>query len=896
MSSSSFPKKTIPKKKVQEKSVKKATESKKNTKIEKIIKKSTVHVAASSLSLADTLVLNSKRVSKKDKMVSKLNQPVSLIVKKTTTKNRDVKAPSTSKKKVVVPKVFGTLFSAHHKKNKDYIESIVEEIEEDDKQNILEKRIDREKQPRSTPLNKKYIENQQSFSQTRNNTDGQKKDHHRITLTAACLALLIVVGSYVTPRSSAESVIFYPSSCLGGWVNPHNVEGIPQVEGNNNEEKFTEENSAILAHGTNADIYCGGFVGEFKKNTKPSKVIVALSWAKGKDTKVEKVITGESFASSSTAILDTSSSSPVSFTLATTTEVVDSTSSTFATTTLDADTNKSDESATPSVLDSDLIKTPGSATDTSGDVKESTTEAASTQSVNSTTNEDSQTKPVPEVVAPLSLRAMFINTILAQIGVASVYADEVVEQQSADVPPPQIPADTTTQQPAEVTPTTVIEEFLQKTDDLLLQKIELPSISNSTTTEVIPATPLFDNTSTSSVEALLDFQSTTSTSSPTSTSTAVSAPIEQTVPQVSNIQSAASIVSDSKGEDNSENNFLRILYTFDGITWSSLGNVNEESLVYRTFEIPITATTSWDDLSKVQIKVESIGRIDPTPTVYLDGMKVEVLYDTPTIHEHPDFSRDTVLMETTEGIIRVVNIINSDTNNKEIWYIAPRGEGGLAAASSTWVKVDQEAESLSYRLVEIYEKNLFWVDDIKKNLWTIDLDKNVTNNVPILVDATTTVPFTKANGEPWAFDYNFIKKTGLLRYRIVPQEVKTLTIIKVDGNLKIKKLFDGTQDETLVITPPADGNISIFSDVGTIIEYIAVSEEPHSVPVQSLPSGISVLLFTTRVDGCASLSLIECKFDHGYSGEVKLLVTNGSVVTSNITTATSTVSTVANEP
>jgi hypothetical protein len=116
-------------------------------------------------------------------------------------------------------------------------------------------------------------------------------------------------------------------------------------------------------------------------------------------------------------------------------------------------------------------------------------------------------------------------------------------------------------------------------------------------------------------------------------------------------------------------NFLEVFYTFDGVTWISLGDLNEISMKYRTFEIPVTASTSWSDMGQLQIKIEAKKRIDETPTIYLDGIKVEVLYETVVMHVHPDFTRDTILKDEIIDGVRVVTIINNDTMMQEVWYM-----------------------------------------------------------------------------------------------------------------------------------------------------------------------------------------------------------------------------------
>jgi hypothetical protein len=222
----------------------------------------------------------------------------------------------------------------------------------------------------------------------------------------------------------------------------------------------------------------------------------------------------------------------------------------------------------------------------------------------------------------------------------------------------------------------------------------------STTSEVV-ATSTVSSVDTLDV-SVLDGTTTTATSSLTDTSTSsidTSATSSQEVP--------------STDDNQFQNNFLEVLYTFDGLSWVSLGELNEISMKYRTFEIPVTASTSWGDMSHLQIKVIAIRHEKDTPTVYLDGIKVEVLYETELSHSHPDFARDTILKDEIIDGIRIVTIINSENSLHEIWYMylddatstdatstvttstSTEGETVLATttASTTLTSVDEQATS-----------------------------------------------------------------------------------------------------------------------------------------------------------------------------------------------------------
>jgi hypothetical protein len=218
---------------------------------------------------------------------------------------------------------------------------------------------------------------------------------------------------------------------------------------------------------------------------------------------------------------------------------------------------------------------------------------------------------------------------------------------------------------------------------------------------------------------------------------------------------SASTTEQMSDDNQFQNNFLEVLYTFDGVTWTSLGELNEISMKYRTFEIPVTASTTWSDLKHLQIKVQAKKREKDTPTVYLDGIKVEVLYESDMEHMHPDFARDTILKDEIIDGIRIVTIINNDTKEKEIWYmvleasdtasstlsvststleIASSTEVSSTSAvlnsSSTDTSLIMDASSTASTTLEIIKTP---VVDLLKNKWKKYTGKDITISTAQLV-------------------------------------------------------------------------------------------------------------------------------------------------------------------
>lgn len=79
-----------------------------------------------------------------------------------------------------------------------------------------------------------------------------------------------------------------------------------------------------------------------------------------------------------------------------------------------------------------------------------------------------------------------------------------------------------------------------------------------------------------------------------------------------------------------DENFLEVSYSTDGTNWVSIGKASPVNWKNFTVALPIT---SWDDLKKLQIKIEGIktSLLQPLPEVLLDGMLLEVKYEVPPL-------------------------------------------------------------------------------------------------------------------------------------------------------------------------------------------------------------------------------------------------------------------------
>ncbi len=633
----------------------------------------------------------------------------------------------------------------------------------------------------------------------------QKK---HIMMAMSSMVLLIVLGSFISPRGKAENSVFYPETCLGGWVNPQYAQGEQQTTSNGDETQFTKHNSAVLPKNTDAEMYCGNFKGKFDQTTKPTKIIVSLALTKGADLLLEDMmesglINGTSsipvIASTTIDLLVASSTATLSPEFSTSTQALDSSASTTLPTSTSTEATSTEPSgpATATAVPSAPVQETVSAI---GDAIESVKDSILNlfeKNKDSTPTTDTVVLPAPTPVptpepAPVTPTeptpvpapeptptpapepapaADPAPTSYAPFGLknfSSLFFQKVFAQE-AEAPLPQEVAPVPAQEPApEATPTPAPAPEVQ-TSTPSVEVLE--SVSSTTPPEASsPQTTTTESTSTTiseiqtpGVEVVLDAGSLldqiTSTSSSFFATTSEATTTESVTPTTE--------VNGIEEENTFQNNFLEIFYTFDGVTWTSLGELNEISMKYRTFEIPVTASTSWEALGHLQVKVIAKKHIEDTPTVYLDAIKVEVLYETTLLHAHPDFARDTILNDEVIGDMRIVTIINSETNQEEIWYMYVEEvvEGGalLTAtstdATSTLILATSTETGIATSTQEVEQPKQEVGKDVVKNLEVASTTVSATSTsaTSTLLSASTT----SATTSPIIIEYVIQKNVWL---------------------------------------------------------------------------------------------------------------------------------------
>lgn len=217
-------------------------------------------------------------------------------------------------------------------------------------------------------------------------------------------------------------------------------------------------------------------------------------------------------------------------------------------------------------------------------------------------------KPQSEPELPTSTSS-FLERLRGKIFV-SAFAQE--EHPPALPPPPAPPQDT----PAEPPP---LPEPPSPEPTPPPPPIESAS---SIPSDISPTETISETTTTPEVSIIVA-QPITAILKPIVTSTEASGTVEigTGVDASSLLQSTSTVIPPPPDE-----HFLKVSYSVDGELWVEAGRINPINWPRFTFTFP---ATSWDELRKLQVRLEGIPTAlsQPLPPVYLDGVLLEVRYE-----------------------------------------------------------------------------------------------------------------------------------------------------------------------------------------------------------------------------------------------------------------------------
>lgn len=146
------------------------------------------------------------------------------------------------------------------------------------------------------------------------------------------------------------------------------------------------------------------------------------------------------------------------------------------------------------------------------------------------------------------------------------------------------------------------------------EEILEPALALPTEDTVVDSEVVSVKESATTTELIIPLESASSTKLATSTTTSTSSLVSYTY--------LSPVFDQDKDKDNA---LFEVLFTINNTEWHSLGYVSRINNDI-SFDLPIDLFPAVDDFNKLQISLESVERLDDTPTIYLDSMWVEVSY------------------------------------------------------------------------------------------------------------------------------------------------------------------------------------------------------------------------------------------------------------------------------
>lgn len=550
-------------------------------------------------------------------------------------------------------------------------------------------------------------------------------------------AVMCVAVFFAALPARADIITFYPTSCLGGWVNPEHAQGqfsvLDRGDGEGvGDESFTRENSAVL-EGSAAQIFCGSFNADVPEDATVSGFTLIFSWdfrdpKSGQSLPSPLSVDGTEYAFKQAAAVatafytgahdatTTSAGTAIASTSATTTIIATDATST-ANAILNLDTRQAAEvhidfaTTTAAHVPENPAATSQPQSQPASDTNAASVSGAVNEKVEQKENEpaptpadptpvsipepapvsvpapaepepatpppaaggDDSVSPAPAPAAPAD-PAPAPQSINPILIFASLFATPV-HAQEADVAPAPVA------EPVVVEPATPVPVTIEPTAPLESmtpppaagEPAALPIETVDQKASVIDAVPTMSPEPTPAPVAPVNTEVAT-----TSTTT----PQEQeraVATQLGAIQDAP---------------FLEVLYSIDGTTWRQLGTVSSQNWKYSRFSLPVT---DWHDLERLQITVQTLPVAGTMPVVYLDGLAVEanVLYSRRDPNPIPDLLADTMIKQEVASSYRAALIRRvQDVGQIELWIsevVDPKSQRVLSGKNALEAQLIQRA-------------------------------------------------------------------------------------------------------------------------------------------------------------------------------------------------------------
>lgn len=438
--------------------------------------------------------------------------------------------------------------------------------------------------------------------------------------------LVVVLVSLLAFRnpSQAYTTEFYANSCLGGWSNPTNAVGKPD---STDLTPINTTNAAVVFPNQGSQIFCGDFQGDIPENSFPKEVKAKFVWDVRNDLIQHEI---DLLESSETPLV------------------------------VEPELPESDEADGETVIDED--QGPGEEEEFESNSDPEVTEPASPKSASEEKDPVVVTpteEPIEEVPAtepdleqsvsasadtstdvPVEEEAPAENTTVVEP--APVVSEDPAPVESTEEPVTQTkrfrwfkqafaqeePAQSTESPLVETDPVEV--DTNDKADPIPTKESEAQKTLNERILETLQSQEKKKEPTPEITTNVADDGNATNSSGDVDPASPDAEPADSNLEQ-EDVEVFAPLDTESTDEEpepliDPYSEFLEVSYTINGTDWHPLGNVNWLNWREAEFTIPSYDFLAWEDLSRLQISLQTIPSLDIQPYIYLDAMYLSVEY------------------------------------------------------------------------------------------------------------------------------------------------------------------------------------------------------------------------------------------------------------------------------
>ncbi len=437
---------------------------------------------------------------------------------------------------------------------------------------------------------------------------------------AATLVVSTVLYTSKAPFLKAETTIFYPKACLGGFEGVKFAEGEPETKVDSDSSAFDKDNSAYLSKDQSAEMYCGNFDGEVLEHTTPKDVVLTIFLGTRESTEpVIKSEIGEIGGSGSTFL-----------------EVLDA----KGTPTLENGESVINPVLVPAKGEADAAADSSSMTPVQvPDVAASVSDEVINQPFQPAVVEEEVKVPLQEETPVQNVQQSvdaspeaFLQKLLP---IAIFFSQKAFAEEVIDAPLVSVAVENNEAKVEET-----VEEKKTVAEESVVAQVEVPEVKEIIPTpepEVKTEVKVSEGEQKNAYEVLVMPKSEDSKIESLIPKIVSESPLEKQgeIKEGDLLSGIIKVLSNDKISSNNssstEHPLYEIAYSLGGDDWTSLANLGKENT--KTVSLQLSGFSSWSELNKLQVRIKSLGSLDQKDNLYLDGMALVVHYEKDVVTE-----------------------------------------------------------------------------------------------------------------------------------------------------------------------------------------------------------------------------------------------------------------------